>query len=56
MQRKTYKVTEAIAMLGVGKSTIYKLMNEGRLQRIKVGASTLITAASIDALITHDAG
>lgn len=55
MQRKAYKVNEATAMLGVGKSTIYKLMNEGRLHRIKVGASTLITAASIDALLLPDA-
>ncbi|MDC8755357.1 helix-turn-helix domain-containing protein [Erythrobacter sp. sf7] len=55
MQRKTYKVNEVTTMLGIGKSTVYKLIGEGTLQRIKIGASTLITAASVDALLTHDA-
>lgn len=51
MQRKTYKVNEVAQILGIGRTTIYKLINEGLLQRIKVGATTLITAASVDALL-----
>lgn len=51
MQRKTYRVHEVTALLGIGKSTVYKLIGEGTLQRIKVGATTLITAASVDALL-----
>lgn len=51
VQRKTYRVHEVTALLGIGKSTVYKLIGEGTLQRIKVGATTLITAASVDALL-----
>lgn len=55
MQRKTYRVHEVTALLGIGKSTVYKLIGEGALERIKIGASTLITAASVDALLMSDA-
>jgi excisionase family DNA binding protein len=51
MDRKTYRVNEVAQILGIGRTTIYKLIDEGKLQRIKIGASTLITAASIEALL-----
>jgi excisionase family DNA binding protein len=51
MYRKTYRVKEVADILGIGRTTIYKLINTGVLQRIKVGATTLITAASVDALL-----
>ncbi|MFO6448233.1 helix-turn-helix transcriptional regulator [Erythrobacter sp. NE805] len=54
MQRKTYRVHEVAQLLGIGRTTIYKLINEGLLQRIKLGATTLITAASVDALLPSD--
>lgn len=55
MQRKTYKVNEVADILGIGRTTIYKLINEGELQRIKLGASTLIAADSLDALLSRNA-
>jgi excisionase family DNA binding protein len=51
MDRKTYRVNEVAQILGIGRTTIYKLIDEGKLQRIKIGASTLITAASVEALL-----
>lgn len=33
--------------LDLGKTTIFKLINEGKLDTVKVGAKTLITEASI---------
>jgi excisionase family DNA binding protein len=35
-------------MLGLSRTTVDKLMNEGRLQRVKVGRRALITRKSID--------
>lgn len=43
--RDTTKVT------GFGKTTTYKLISEGKLTSVKVGRRTLVTVASIKALI-----
>jgi excisionase family DNA binding protein len=37
--------------LGVGKSTIWKLIWEGRLEKVKLGRRSLITESSVDRLI-----
>jgi hypothetical protein len=47
----TVTVKEAMAATGLGRTTIDKLMGNGTLVRVKVGARTLITAESIRALI-----
>jgi excisionase family DNA binding protein len=49
--RKTYRVNELTALLGVGRTTIYRLIAAGELRRIKIGATTLIPAADVDALL-----
>lgn len=51
MERKTYRVKEVAEALGLSATTINKLMSLGELKRIKLGASTLITAESVDALL-----
>ena len=55
MNRKTYKVNEVAEVLGLSRTTIYKLINLGELTRIKLGASTLISADSVDALLSRNA-
>lgn len=55
MNRKTYRVKEVVEALGLSATTVYKLMNLGELKRIKLGASTLITAESVDALLERNA-
>lgn len=47
----SYSVDAAMKATGLGRSTIYELMAEGRLQRVKVGKRTLIPHASLEALI-----
>lgn len=44
-------IKEASRLLGLGRSTIYKLMNEGRLETRRIGARTLIPRASIELLL-----
>ena len=53
MDRKAYKIGEVAQALGVGPTTIHKLLREGELQKIKLGRSTLILAESLDALLTR---
>lgn len=55
MQRKTYKINELVQMLGISRTTIYKLISEGELKRIKLGASTLIVAESVESLLLRNA-
>lgn len=51
----TYKIDEVAKALGLGKTTIHKLLRDGELQKIKLGRATLISAESIDALIQRHA-
>lgn len=55
LDRKAYKLNEVAHMLGLGKTTIYKLIDQGELQKIKLGATTLIAADSLDALLQRHA-
>jgi len=55
LKRKTYKVNEVAQSLGLSRTTIYKLIGQGQLQSIKLGASMLIAAESVDALLQQNA-
>lgn len=51
MTNISYTVRQACQVTGLGKSTIYELVREGRLERIKVGRRALITDRSLRRLI-----
>lgn len=51
MNPMSYSVRDVAELLGIGKTTIYKLIGEGQLTRIKIGARTLIPAADVRALM-----
>jgi excisionase family DNA binding protein len=44
-------VNDAAKALSLGRTSIYALIKEGRLEKIKLGRRTLITVASIRALV-----
>jgi excisionase family DNA binding protein len=44
-------INDAARALGVGRSTIYKLINAGQLSTIKIGRRTLIKTDSVRALV-----
>ena len=46
-----YRTSEAKAALGVGTTTLYRWINEGRLDARKMGRRTYITGDSIEALV-----
>lgn len=42
---------EAAEALGVGRSTVFELLQTGRLRRVKIGAKTVIPRSSLLALL-----
>ena len=47
----TVRIPIAVQLTGIGRSKIYELIKAGKLDTVKVGASTLITVASLKRLI-----
>lgn len=50
-----YSVADACRVSSIGKTRLYSLIHEGKLQARKVGKRTLIPAASLRALIAGEA-
>ena len=48
-------VNDAARALSLGRTSIYALIKEGRLEAVKLGRRTLIKTASIRALIEGEA-
>lgn len=46
-----YSIADAVRVSSIGKTRIYQLISEGRLEVRKIGKRTLIPAASLRALI-----
>lgn len=46
-----YTINEAAEALGLGRSTLYKLINAGTLETIKIGNRTLILAESLQQIV-----
>jgi excisionase family DNA binding protein len=44
-------VNEACATLNLGRTSLYALINSGRLETVKLGRRTLVKMSSIKALI-----
>lgn len=43
-----YRVPDACAAIGVGKSRLYELVNAGRIRPVKIGRSTLIPRTELE--------
>ena len=51
MEPIALRVNDAGKLVGLSRSQIYRLINEGKLEAIKAGGRTLIKYASLRALI-----
>lgn len=51
IQRKLCTIPNVGEQLSVGRDTVYRLINDGTLRRVKVGARTLIPQADVDAFV-----
>ena len=47
----TVRILVAVQSTGIGRSKLYELIAAGDIETVKVGASTLITVASLRRLI-----
>lgn len=50
-----YSIHDACRVSSIGKTRLYQLINEGKLEARKIGKRTLIPAASLRALICGEA-
>ncbi|OYZ08255.1 MAG: excisionase [Novosphingobium sp. 28-62-57] len=50
-----YSIADAVRVSSIGRTRLYALINEGRLEARKIGKRTLIPAASLRRLIEGDA-
>jgi excisionase family DNA binding protein len=46
-----YSINETAAALGIGRTSTYNFIKEGRHKTVKLGRRTLVTVSSIKALI-----
>lgn len=49
--RGLYTVIEAARLLGVGRSTMYELVNRGEVSSLRLGRKVLITRSTLEALL-----
>lgn len=45
------RVNVAARMIGIGRTKLYELISEGEIDVVKVGKATLVTTASLNAMI-----
>jgi excisionase family DNA binding protein len=53
VERRALRVNDAALAYGVGRSTIYKLMAQGKLATVKIAGRRLIPRDALEALIAH---
>lgn len=51
MEKLALTVAEVCSAVGIGRTTVYKLVAQGDLEILKIGRRTLITMCSAKALI-----
>lgn len=49
--RLLYPITEAAMVLGVQRTTMYELIAQEAVERVKIGRRSLVTAASLAAFV-----
>lgn len=50
MDELAYSINRTAKVLGVGRTTIYKLIKSGQVDTLKIGSRTLITTESLTRL------
>lgn len=44
-------IADACRSIGIGRTKLYELISEGRLETVKIGRRTLILTRSVEALV-----
>ncbi|WP_294212389.1 helix-turn-helix domain-containing protein [uncultured Sphingomonas sp.] len=53
-QQLSYTIDQAASTIGIGRTTLYRLISEGRLPTVKLGRRTLIRHVDLVRLIAPD--
>ncbi len=56
LDRFTFTIPEAAQAIGIGRSTLYKLINEGELRTVRLGTRVLVPRDSVLELLGMEAG
>ena len=51
----TVTIREACRATGIGKTTLYKLIDNGQIRRVKIGKRTLVRFDDLQKLVTPEA-
>jgi excisionase family DNA binding protein len=54
IERQGLRIEEAAHALGCGRTTVFKLIREGRLRVVKLGTRTIIPRSEVARLLTGD--
>jgi excisionase family DNA binding protein len=52
--RLTLTIREALRATGIGKTTLYKLIDDGKVRRVKIGKRSLIVFEDLQKLVTSE--
>lgn len=55
MEQLALTVVDAARAIGIGRSSLYRLINNGQLSVVKIGRRTLITTESLRDLVSRSA-
>jgi excisionase family DNA binding protein len=55
LERRALSIPEAAQTCGLSRATIYRLIAEGKLSTLKIGARRLVPVGAIDALLSRAA-
>lgn len=51
VERQGFNVSEAARIIGVGRTSLHKMINQGRVRVVKFGARTVVPKREIDRLL-----
>lgn len=51
--RMLYPITDAAHMLGIGRTVVYELMNEGRIRSVRIRQRRLIPKEALDEFVAE---
>ena len=49
--KQAHTIPSVTATYGIGRTTVYKLIKEGKLEAVKLGSRTLVLDSSVRALL-----
>jgi excisionase family DNA binding protein len=51
VERRAFSIVEAAQMCGLSRATVYKLIEQNKLETVKIGSRRLVPLSAIDALL-----